>query len=440
VLRWGASHSTALAARIPLRYWPAASQPADYLGPTVIPDRHGGPDDVVLVWETDQGTVGVLWDPRDAMMASLQDRIRQVDVTALINVEPDFGVDSSPNLNGISKAVSDTTWGLTWRHLARALGQPVPYWPYLLRDPALIQAWTPGAPTVQAPAHPDLDTAVLSRTAAMFDPGHATHRTLLALTRTVQNRATRSAVGDLRSLAQFTNETGAAMVTVAAEPLVIGNIEADTEELDDTVRRIGWQGLLDRADTLSVECVRQARVWDGGRHFPFATTEEIDRDTAAGAEWAARLQPTTRTAAFVAMGDHDGEALTDPATGAPAVRTAHGVVTAVPQRLPATSPLAEIILDRPIWIRTADGTLYPAPKDHYWGLTWGYGGSGPGSLALLISRLLDDINSQAADSASGAPAGLRELTALKWPKGTVLTRDRLEAARDGRPYPGPDRS
>jgi hypothetical protein len=40
VLRWGASHSAALAARIPLPYWTAASHPADYLAPPVIPGHH----------------------------------------------------------------------------------------------------------------------------------------------------------------------------------------------------------------------------------------------------------------------------------------------------------------------------------------------------------------------------------------------------------------
>jgi hypothetical protein len=54
-------------------------------------------------------------------------------------------------------------------------------------------------------------------------------------------------------------------------------------------------------------------------------------------------------------------------------------------------------------------------------------------LALLIYRLLDDINARGADNATGAPAGLEELTQIKWPRGTVFTRAQLEAARDGRP-------
>ncbi|MGH3826839.1 MAG: hypothetical protein ACRDQX_06660 [Pseudonocardiaceae bacterium] len=109
-------------------------------------------------------------------------------------------------------------------------------------------------------------------------------------------------------------------------------------------------------------------------------------------------------------------------------------LAAIPQWLATFSPLAEVILDSPIWVRTEDGTLYPAPKDRYYGLSWGYGGSGPGSLALLISRLLADITARGSDGAHGAPQGLEELTQAKGPPGTVLTRAQLEAARDGRPY------
>ena len=104
-------------------------------------------------------------------------------------------------------------------------------------------------------------------------------------------------------------------------------------------------------------------------------------------------------------------------------------MTAVPQRLPATSPLAAVVLEQPIWIRTADGNLYPAPRDATYGLNWGYPGGGPGALALLIHRLLDDITAQAAEVPSGAPHGLEELTERKWPRGTVLTREQLETAR-----------
>ncbi|MGH3574115.1 MAG: hypothetical protein ACRDUW_20220 [Pseudonocardiaceae bacterium] len=111
------------------------------------------------------------------------------------------------------------------------------------------------------------------------------------------------------------------------------------------------------------------------------------------------------------------------------------LLAAIPQWLATFSPLAEVIVDTPIWVRTQDGTLYPAPKDEYYGLSWGsYAGSGQGSLALLISRLLDDITAHGADSITGAPDGLEKLTQIDWPSGTVLTRAQLEAARDGHPY------
>lgn len=45
--------------------------------------------------------------------------------------------------------------------------------------------------------------------------------------------------------------------------------------------------------------------------------------------------------------------------------------------------------------------------------------------------LLDDIMSPGVDCASAAPDGLEELTQLEWLHGTVLTRQVLEAAREG---------
>jgi hypothetical protein len=60
----------------------------------------------------------------------------------------------------------------------------------------------------------------------------------------------------------------------------------------------------------------------------------------------------------------------------------------------------------------------------------------PGSLALLLRWLLEDINAPAADSTNGAPDGLEEFTEVDHPYGSVFTREQLEAARDGRPTRG----
>jgi hypothetical protein len=215
-------------------------------------------------------------------------------------------------------------------------------------------------------------------------------------------------------------------------------VNADPDDIDDTVQRIGWIELLGRTDTLPRACVKQALAWDGGKHFPFSSPAEIDPTSAPAREWVARLEPAkARTGEFACINrDGAGDALVDPLTGAPAVRHPDGMVTIVPQRLPTTSPLAEVTLGRPIWVRTADGTLYPAPQRRL-GLTWSYGGTGPGVLARLIHRLLDDITAEPADGTTGTPRGLLELTRMKWPTGVVLSRALLEAARDGRPYDHP---
>lgn len=198
--------------------------------------------------------------------------------------------------------------------------------------------------------------------------------------------------------------------------------------------------LLGREDILSQACVGQAMAWDGGRHFPFSGTIEINLDSPHGQEWIARLQPAqARTAQFVRLDLRDGDdALLDPLTDAPVVRRTGGRVRTVsPAQLPATSAFAEVVLDRPIWIRTTDGYLYPAPTHPGDDLGWGDHRNRHLLLAVLLDRLLTDINAEPADGTERAPAGLRKLTRLAWPAGTVLTRAVVEAARDGRPFPQP---
>jgi hypothetical protein len=81
-------------------------------------------------------------------------------------------------------------------------------------------------------------------------------------------------------------------------------------------------------------------------------------------------------------------------------------------------------------VRTADRTLYPAPNDSYAGLSYGYSGSGPSTLAALVDALLTDITAKGADISADAPDGLIDLMEQDWPSGTVLSREQLEAARD----------
>lgn len=444
VMRWAARQGPPLAARVPLRHWPDAVAPAEFLGATRLPNPHCR-DDVVLSWAAEVGSIAIIWRPDDPITLTLTDFVRDVRADMLVNVDPDFGIDG-PALRAISRAHRENQSHLAWSDLARVLGQPMPYWPYALRDPDLIESWTPGSVTVEAPAQPELNTAPLLQMAGMFDPGHPTHRTLLNLVQVAQDRGTRDARDDLRTLAEATGripETPVPTVVVAAEPLVIGNLEADSDDVDATTRRIGWLELLSRSDTLSWQCVREIAAWDGGRNFPFSGLEDVDPGTAHGREWEIRLEPLDkRTAAFAVLGSETtGQVLVDPTTAAPAIRREDGTIrTVTAQRLPTNSRLSEIILARPIWIRTDDGTLYLAPREATSGLSWGYSGSGPVTLASLINCLLGDITTDPATlRRHESPEGLRVLTAMKWPAGTVLGRDVLEAARDGRAWNHPNR-
>jgi hypothetical protein len=69
------------------------------------------------------------------------------------------------------------------------------------------------------------------------------------------------------------------------------------------------------------------------------------------------------------------------------------------------------------------------------GNSWGYIGTGPRLLAMLIQRLLGDITARAPTVAPGvrAAGGLEDLTVQPWPRGTVFTRQQLVDARDGKP-------
>jgi hypothetical protein len=197
-----------------------------------------------------------------------------------------------------------------------------------------------------------------------------------------------------------------------------------------------YDGLAAFLDARGDALLRTAGLLGHGDDFPSSNPEIIDPGSPHGQEWARRLVPALRTAAVEVLDPRQSATavFVDPETDAAVISDPDGRLhAAIPQRLPATSPLAEMILDHPIWIRTQDGILYPAPKDHYFGLSWGYRGTGPGSLAVLANRLLADINAVAADTASGAPGGLVQLMQKKWAEGTVLTCAQLKAARDERP-------
>jgi hypothetical protein len=134
-----------------------------------------------------------------------------------------------------------------------------------------------------------------------------------------------------------------------------------------------------------------------------------------------------------------GELLYDEASGCPAVRrTDHlGEVTVyacVPQRISTLAPLSEVVLSGDtIWIRTSDGGLWLTPELHAPGISWGYSGSGPLTLATLLDRLLNDITSPPVTTYEGPPPpGLESLLEATPQEGTTIyNRAQLLAARAG---------
>ncbi len=125
--------------------------------------------------------------------------------------------------------------------------------------------------------------------------------------------------------------------------------------------------------------------------------------------------PTEQAAEFALFGERRiVRAWRDPATDLPVAEGDEGVMqAAVPQFLPAVTPLAEVILGKPVvWIRTEDQRLYIAPEQPGVGVNWGYSGSGPTTLAALLDRLLDDITAPAPSHRyrRDIPAGLLGVT------------------------------
>lgn len=423
-----------LSGRVPVTAWPSAldlprHKAATFLGAVDAPHA------VAQRWNTAVGELRLVWPLADATRRpNMRDLVQELAPRgdgAVVLVLASFF--QGPELKAALPGLPERTYELRWRHLPRVLGTAVPYWPSRLRDRQLLRDWRPDNPSVTAMAVSDLDTTPLLRMASTFNEEHPSSRTLVNLARLVHKQAAGTAAMDLELL-RDTPGMDASQVVVAAEPMDVP--DAELSDVDPTQRREGWLRLLERSDALAARCVAIANAWNAGADLPFGNPEQINPPGSVWAqEWIQRLVPTKRTAAFELLDrDRECQTLTDPKTDTPAIREHDGTVRlAVPQRLFATTPLAELILDEPIWVRTADGTLYPAPKDSYYGISWGYGGSGPGSLALLVHALLNDINAFAPGGISGAPEGLDELFERPLRHGTVLTRKQLEAARRGEP-------
>lgn len=416
--------------RVPVTAWPSKLRDTVFVGAVELPGA------VALRWNTQLGPVHLVWPLPTGRRATHQQWAEQLAPRgegAVVVVSGSFSSHLGPDLKGLLPGLPDRTYAPTWMKLSEVLGQALPWWPLSMRDRRLLLDWTPAAATVTAMAVPDLETSALLTMASTYPESHVTARMLVNLARLAHAQAATSA----EQMVKMANDADLAdgLLRIAARPMPVP--DADLDDIDATQRRAGWLDLLNRTDDLARCCVREVNNWDAGADLPYSNPQHIEQSESIWAHrWAQRLIPTERTAAFelLATPGESGEALVDPDTDAPVWKGSSGDFTAaMPQRLPATAPLTELVLDGPVWIRTADKKIYPAPRDSYFGISWGYQGSGPGALARLVDTLLDDINAQAPADIDGAPEGLEALLSRELPARTVLTRAQLEAARRGEP-------
>lgn len=425
ILRWAAAAGR-LAERAPLLFRPlTTTTPARYLGTTAV--QNG----TVLTWDTALGTVCMFFYSHTARFfdALLMPNPADLDADTVVVVTEDHGL-WGPELSAVDAAFPERTYRPQWPDLARVFGTPAPWWPLSLRRPTEMDLWQPGArPTVIHPI-PDVETGPLLQLASNSPDGSSVEATLTWLARRIQTRSDDRARQELKYLEEWSHRES---IAPAAVPTPAGG---ELPEPDEVVRRDAWLTLLARTDSLAATCVRLVLEWDGGRDLPFSRLLHLDsgRDELAR-EYLDRLQPCERTAAFAlfSAGTVD-ETFTDPLTGAPAAKDGIGQWrVGVPRRLLATTALAEVTLDygNKVWIRTADGHLWPAPEGRGTNTAFGYDGTGPRILAVLLDRLLDDINAPAPTSLAGATPnpGLLAGTSGGWLPDTTLTRADLETAR-----------
>lgn len=433
---------------IPLKEMPAADKPAELIK---VATYESVPGYVYLLWGTAVGTLAVAYPTlEDAHKSrSLWVREFQPGIRCLVEVASrGFQAPDGPDV--FDQAVDSNRRAL-WRYYARAIGQPAPYWPWNLERRELIAAWRPGnAVIVTVPQQAPLDMTPLLQLAALYPSASPAHR---VLTHYYRRSAWNAAAGSRVALESFNDDVAfpklANILTVAARAVDVPEPD-DLDDLGEYAVRAVFAEIMDRRDTLAQRVVECIRSRGAERFFPFVTVERFatehggDKPCAMLSEWIRQLEevptylPDPRFGYSRSIGeeaDRVSRRLVDQATGAPVVEVldfygrVKEYVTLLPRRLPATTPLAELIIDcggHSLWVRTEDGTLYPAPGGEY-DVAWGYSGS---YVAPLIERLLDDINTPPLDSPERPKDnGLTSLTKHDVPDGTVFTRQQLEEAR-----------
>lgn len=431
----------------PLRDMPKPGSPAPLLA---IKTYDEVPGFVYLLWRTPAGVLAAAYRVLDEHSGGHPIWVRELEpgVRCVIQVaEQGFRAPDGPDV--LDQAIKDGDRRLMWRHYAHAIGQPAPYWPSDLNYRHLIEQWRPGHHTVTAVPRQNPDMTPLLELAALYEHDSPTQRVLMHY----YYKGLRSACAGSTLMTEAFEDPEwiphhqnlHEILVPAARAIDVPGVP-DIDDLDDHALRAVFSGLVERRDTLAVRAVAALHAWGATKHMPHATYNRYQlEDMAMLAEWLHQLDqvpaylPDPRFAGLLSHYHRTGKLFIDRVTGAPVAEQlgydgeVEAYATLQPRRLPATTPLAELIIDgggHHNWVRTADHTLYPAPQGDY-DVSWGYGGSG---YAPLVERLLDDINTPPIDRWIDPPGnGLTKLSRQAVPNGTVFTRDQLEQARR-RPY------
>jgi predicted DNA-binding transcriptional regulator AlpA len=436
ILRWAGATGRPTPESTPTLYRAVdpRRRPAQYLGTQISEGL------LLMSWDTAIGRVCVIYEPsrlpRGVVPSSVErlaDRIPGADV--LVAVDSFHWNAFGPALTAVDISNSVQHYTPKWSELARLFGAPVPYWPTMLRDPEQMIRWSPTGPPMVISAVSPLDITPLLLLAVDVGEVDSAGRAALRLARIIQDRATREALRDIEMLDEAKDRDS---ITLAATPRPASR---PADDVPEDVRRNGWAKILSSADTLAIQCARISYEWNGGADFPFSAIAEVRAERGSLAEeWASNLvSAPERTAAYAIFGEQEADEvlLTDPTTDLPVIRNGRSTFhAAIPQRLPATAPLSKVVLyDGNVWIRTEDGGLYLAPEQSGRGMSWGYSGGGPYALALLLDKLLDDINAPAPGYSGHEepPPGLDELTEKAPRDGAIYSRAELLAARQRPP-------
>ncbi len=396
-----------------------------------------------LDWHTAIGTIRIVHsDEREAASAvssALVGAGNPDGVVIVCALSRDTGI-TEPALVASDTARPDIEYEAAWEKVAALAGQPLPWWPRLLRLPRLIRAWEPGTPPTVTKVPSD-DNETILRSAARSDAFDiASRAAVTAMANDIRNHRTDSVAHENGAFGGKGSGEGPNPVVIAAEP---DTSHHPLPSLDDRqALKAGWRklALSDSPDAAAALAV--AAGHDPGL-LPYGALTEVPVQSGTIIErWARRLAMCDPTAAHAVLADGSpAEAFfIDPLTGTPVLRAPGYDGTPVwrfyaPLCLPARGEeLSSAVLQHTVWITTSDGHVHPAPCPPTGLLWWGNRGDCWGDeaseAATVIDALLDDLGASVNPGEPGrAPQGLIALFNQDHQHGAELTRGALLHAR-----------